>query len=96
VDGGRLHDEDDRDAGARRAARAGRLGRRDLLKTDYVLMLRITTRDGDPPPEIVLRAALKTLLRRHGVRVVAAAPGVAQDATKPTPPAAGPVDDVTP
>jgi hypothetical protein len=51
-----------------------------LYHTDYALTLRVTTRDGDPPPEVVLRAALKALLRSHGCRCVAL-----REAAGPTP-----------
>jgi hypothetical protein len=34
-----------------------------LYHTDYLVTLRVTTHDSDPPPAIVLRSALKTLLR---------------------------------
>jgi hypothetical protein len=61
-----------------------------LYTTDYLLTVRVSTRDGDPPPEIVLRAVLKALLRTHGVRCRAVGPGLPQDATKSPEAAAGP------
>jgi hypothetical protein len=39
-----------------------------LYRTDYLLHVRMATREGDPPPEIILRAMLKRMWRDYGVQ----------------------------
>jgi hypothetical protein len=41
-----------------------------LYSTSYRLVLRVSTREGDPPAVVRMRQALKTLLRCYGVRCV--------------------------
>jgi hypothetical protein len=56
-----------------------------LFHTDFRVVLRITTREGDPPPAIVLCRVLKALLRCFDVqcRDVAEAPGDSSEGDKP-------------
>ena len=49
-----------------------------LYRTDFLLHVRIATRDGDPPPEIILRHLLKRMWRALGVKCVAVAPADGQ------------------
>jgi hypothetical protein len=52
------------------------------MSTDYTLTVEIPTREHDPPPAVVLRRALRTLLRVYGVRCRSILPDVAPAVAK--------------
>lgn len=54
-----------------------------LYRSDYLLHVRIATRDGDRGPEIVLRQLLKRMWRDFGVKCVSVAPADGQGGDPP-------------
>jgi hypothetical protein len=63
-----------------------------LYYSDYTLTFRLTTRQGDPEPAIVLRRFLKHALRAWGLRCLRIEPAGAEPTAVEADGAAGPGD----